>query len=406
MKKSILMSALIGLTSVCANAQVTVNSNGKVSLGETSTNRITIHENYNNSGLFIYGKGGAGLNGSSVEKSSITVYPDFVSSSSSLCGITAWSSPSTNYCYGIGGISYNPLSPIPLSRAGVYGSSSVVETMVAGTYAGYFNGDVRVTGTMYGTLLTPSGTSSSNSGMLQTETVRTFSANETEEESVSDKLQQVQLLQLYRSPEANKFTAEQIQAQKDFLRENMATGEKVIDIDAIKIPEEKPQTQLSTVKYGLAADQLKEVYPELVYEDKSGNVSINYIEMIPLLVQAVNELKAELAQVKGETKAEAKTRTDATTINTVDEAVLSLAQNNPNPFSESTSIEVSVPQSVRSASLFIYDMSGKMLKRITISGRGTSRVPVTAEGLTEGMYLYTLVADGKVAGTKRMILAK
>ena len=102
----------------------------------------------------------------------------------------------------------------------------------------------------------------------------------------------------------------------------------------------------------------------------------------------------------------AKTRTDATAINTVDEAVLSLAQNNPNPFSESTSIEVSVPQSVRTASLFIYDMSGKMLKRITITGRGTSRVPVTAEGLTEGMYLYTLVADGKVAGTKKMILAK
>ncbi|MBQ9362459.1 MAG: T9SS type A sorting domain-containing protein [Bacteroidaceae bacterium] len=406
MKTKNFLTSIICCVSICANAQVIVNNNGNVTLGATTTTRLTINETLNNPGLFIQSNGLEGTNGSDVEKSSITVYPDFTSIATSLCGITAWSSPSSDYCYGIGGISYNPLSPIPLSRAGVYGSSSVVEDMVAGTYAGYFNGDVRVTGTMYGTLLTPSGTSSSNSGMLQTETVRTFSANETEEESVSDKLQQVQLLQLYRSPEANKFTAEQIQAQKDFLRESMATGEKAIDIDAIKIPEEKPQTQLSTVKYGLAADQLKEVYPELVYEDENGNVSINYIEMIPLLVQALNELNAKVVQLESGAKSEAKTRSEATAINTVDEAVLSLAQNNPNPFSESTSIEVSVPQSVRSANLFIYDMSGKMLKRITITGRGTSRVPVTAEGLTEGMYLYTLVADGKVAGTKKMILAK
>ncbi|MBQ9641027.1 MAG: T9SS type A sorting domain-containing protein [Bacteroidaceae bacterium] len=349
---------------------------------------------------------------------------------SSLCGITAWSSPSTNYCYGIGGISYNPLSPIPQSRAGVYGSSSVVEDMVAGTYAGYFNGDVRVTGSLYGVLLTPSGTSSSGSSALQTSAVRTFNASGTsEDECVSDKLQQVQLLQLYRSPEANRFTAKQIQAQKDFIRESMiaqkavltdadttidtkdvaTTGKavvKALDMKTIEIPEEKPQTQLATVKYGLAADQLKEVYPELVYEDASGNVSINYIEMIPLLVQAVNELKAELAQVKGGNVAMAKTRNDATAINTVDEAVLSLAQNNPNPFSESTSIEVSVPQSVRTAILFIYDMSGKQLKRIDVTERGTFRIPVTADGLTEGMFLYSLVADGKMVGTKKMILTK
>ncbi len=55
---------------------------------------------------------------------------------------------------------------------------------------------------------------------------------------------------------------------------------------------------MASLGYGLAADQLRKVYPELVYEDQNGNMSINYIEMIPLLVQAINELKAEVEELK------------------------------------------------------------------------------------------------------------
>ncbi len=415
MKAKIFLTSIISFVSVCVNAQVVVNNNGNVTLGSTTTTKLTINETLNSAGLFIHSNG---LDGTNLSKSSLCVFPDAMSDALSLCGISATSSPSTSYGYGIGGYFYDDVFHVtPLGiGAGVYGSSTVFVSnwqTYSGIYAGFFNGDVRVTGSLYGTLLTPSSNSSPDSNVAQESVVRAFSANSTEGESVSDKLQQVQLLQMYR-PNANKLTAEQVEAKKDMFRKYMqeslsAAGDEAkgdIDLDNIEVSDEIPQTRLSTVKYGLAADQLKEVYPELVYEDENGNVSINYIEMIPLLVQAVNELKAELAQVKGETKAEAKTRADATAINTVDKAVLSLAQNNPNPFSESTSIEVSVPQSVRTASLFIYDMSGKMLKRITITERGTSRVPVTAEELTEGMYLYTLVADGKVAGTKKMILAK
>ena len=117
-------------------------------------------------------------------------------------------------------------------------------------------------------------------------------------------------------------------------------------------------------------------------------------------------MSREIKELKGEeTKAEAKSR-DVAAINTIDEQVLTLAQNVPNPFSEQTSIEVSIPESVRTATLFIYDMSGKQIRRIDIDGRGILRIPVTSEGLTEGMYLYSLVADGKMVGTKKMILAK
>jgi hypothetical protein len=61
---------------------------------------------------------------------------------------------------------------------------------------------------------------------------------------------------------------------------------------------------------------------------------------------------------------------------------------------------------VSKASLFIYDMNGKQIDRIDIADRGTTNVSITSTGLTEGMYLYSFVADGKIVSTKRMILTK
>jgi hypothetical protein len=57
MKKAILMSAMIGLTSMCVNAQVVVDNNGNVTLGPTTTTKLTINETLNSAGLFIHSNG-------------------------------------------------------------------------------------------------------------------------------------------------------------------------------------------------------------------------------------------------------------------------------------------------------------------------------------------------------------
>ena len=105
-----------------------------------------------------------------------------------------------------------------------------------------------------------------------------------------------------------------------------------------------------------------------------------------------------MQQVKGKSAP-----TDDTTN---DIMLLSLGQNNPNPFSEQTSIEVSIPENVSAAALLIFDMQGKQVKKIDIDERGKFRITVTGQGLTEGMYLYSLIADGKVVQTRKMILSK
>ncbi len=54
----------------------------------------------------------------------------------------------------------------------------------------------------------------------------------------------------------------------------------------------------------------------------------------------------------------------------------------------------------------IYDMSGKQIRQKTISDRGEVTYSFTSEGLDVGMYPYSLIIDGKLINTRRMILTK
>ncbi len=80
-----------------------------------------------------------------------------------------------------------------------------------------------------------------------------------------------------------------------------------------------------------------------------------------------------------------------------------LNQNVPNPFAESTVITYSIPESVQKAQLHFYNMSGQLIKTVEITSRGSGRINVFGSDLSTGTYTYTLVADGKIVDTKRMV---
>lgn len=163
-------------------------------------------------------------------------------------------------------------------------------------------------------------------------------------------------------------------------------------------------------RYGFLAQNVKEVFPQLVHTDKSGYMYVDYIGLIPILVQSINELRAELAEVKAERHEDASPVMSAQQSGVSElEASLGSAklyQNAPNPWSSETVIRYSLPQSVNRADIYIYDMQGAQLKSIPATGRGESRVTLTARDLKAGMYLYALVADGTLIDSKQMILTK
>jgi len=54
----------------------------------------------------------------------------------------------------------------------------------------------------------------------------------------------------------------------------------------------------SITHYGLIAQDVQEIAPELVYEDGDGYLSINYTELIPLLIQVVNSQQQQITDLQ------------------------------------------------------------------------------------------------------------
>ena len=157
--------------------------------------------------------------------------------------------------------------------------------------------------------------------------------------------------------------------------------------------------------FGLIAQELKDIYPTLVQEGQDGYLSINYIELVPILIRSIQTLKQELDEVKG-AGAESISLSRNTTAVTDAAAVGNiLYQNTPNPFKEQATIRFHLADNATNAAICIFDMTGKMLKKLPISSGDTS-VSINGWELGEGMFLYTLIVNGREVDTKRMIITK
>jgi hypothetical protein len=294
------------------------------------------------------------------------------------------------------------------SFAGIYGSDYYSQTPYfqhTGVYAGYFSGTVRATGPMYAPAfyISSASPSGNNNG---SGTVNLIG----EEERVTDKLRNVTSFELQHNDQAIQTRGSDPVGA--FLKgrniKDLSKKER-LQLDSVFSEIVPVETDpLASVNYGLDAEQLKAMFPKLVQQDKEGNYSINYIEMIPLLVKSINELSEELEELKGASRNKAKVQSDATGIgnNFSEVDMVRMDQNKPNPFSESTVIGLNIPVKTQKANIFVYDLSGKQVKNVQVNERGETNITVYASDLGAGMYIYTLVVDGKVVVTRRMIVEK
>ena len=83
---------------------------------------------------------------------------------------------------------------------------------------------------------------------------------------------------------------------------------------------------------------------------------------------------------------------------------IKLYQNIPNPFTIGTEIKFFVPETVKQASLMIYDLNGREIRKIEINERNESSVKINGKELAAGMYIYSLIVDNTEIDSKRMIL--
>ena len=157
--------------------------------------------------------------------------------------------------------------------------------------------------------------------------------------------------------------------------------------------------------FGIDASELQKVYPDLVLEGQDGYLSVNYVELVPILIRSIQELKQELDEVKGVSKAQTRSSSDKPADFSAIASGNVLYQNTPNPFKEQTVIRFLLADDTSDASICIFDMTGKTLKKLPISS-GMDSVSIGGHELGEGMYLYSLIVNGRVIDTKRMVISK
>ena len=203
--------------------------------------------------------------------------------------------------------------------------------------------------------------------------------------------------------------------QSDVSSRDTLSAQSPVPVEIVnKIKAEKKRK-----KSGFIAQELEEIFPEAVYTLPNGKKAIAYSEIIPLLVEAIKEQQNEIDKQQNEIDElrQSKIVQTRSAIGAVDEQSdvnslldeklkAKLYSNIPNPFKEQTTISFFIPEASSRASIHIYNLQGKQIKQINIESRGNGSVTINGYELIPGMYMYSLIVDGKEVDTKKMILTE
>ncbi len=170
--------------------------------------------------------------------------------------------------------------------------------------------------------------------------------------------------------------------------------------------------------YSISAQELQKAAPYLVHDnvfdtrDEDGNIiksesflKIDHSAMTWVLVNSVKEQQAQIedqAQEIADLKTQMEELISLIKDGNNQDIILNggnnaaLGQNFPNPFNDKTVIEYFLPQEAGSAEIQIFDVSGKLIKKETITQAGKGRISVEVKDLPSGQYSYSLIIGGKI----------
>jgi trimeric autotransporter adhesin len=150
--------------------------------------------------------------------------------------------------------------------------------------------------------------------------------------------------------------------------------------------------------------------------DKNGeHWGIRYAELTVPIIKAVQEqnetitavqeenqqlklrlekLEKSFASLQGSSNANVKTNASE------------LFQNNPNPYTNSTTIKYTLAKDVTHAQLIIRNSAGAAIKTIALNSMGTGQIVINAKEMATGIYTCSLYTNGQLADTKMLVQTK
>jgi hypothetical protein len=183
---------------------------------------------------------------------------------------------------------------------------------------------------------------------------------------------------------------------------------------------------------GLIADELKQVFPELVQrvvspaqydkDDVSKVIdpaveyeAVNYQGLIPVLIASIQEQQQQITEkdsriaVLETGMAELRRMVleqKNGSISPVTITAAYLEQNAPNPVNGSTTIRYRIPEQSSSARFVLSNAKGQVIKTIGLNNKGTGQLSLSTSSMAAGTYHYTLYVDGRQTDTKRLVVTR
>lgn len=166
-----------------------------------------------------------------------------------------------------GGYNYGVYGALYGSNNGtaVYGTITG-DVSISGKYAGYFNGDVYITGLMSTNTITVRGSD---------EKLKTNIAS-LESSGVYDKI-------AFLHPATYNLR------QREIVSADSSSVTYLYDTNSELFRKKK---------YGFVAQEMQEVFPDLVYTGQDGTLGIDYIGLIPIMIQAIQEQQKKIRELE------------------------------------------------------------------------------------------------------------
>ena len=212
----------------------------------------------------------------------------------------------------------------------------------------------------------------------------------------------------YREPDGSKFSQD-LSTQKNTnsdLSTNTALTEKEIQDKLYQSEiERKEAEEASRKRIGFLAQDVEKVLPELVRTDENGIKSIDYTGFIPLIVESLKEMQQTIQDQQNEienlrsllpegTKSMLRS-TSTNNINVVEGAKLYNRAG--------TSVSYILPSTFSNAYLQVFDIAGRILKKITLT-TPNDIVEINPSEIGLGTFIYVLYVDGQKADTLKKII--
>lgn len=150
--------------------------------------------------------------------------------------------------------------------------------------------------------------------------------------------------------------------------------------------------------FGVMAQEIGEIYPDLVSETSEGTLAVNYIELIPQMIRALQEQKQMITALESQItnlKSELETSTNLSAMSQINLIY-------PNPASESATVTLSNAKDLRNATLELIDLNGHVILTRNFDGR--SSLDLNTSSINKGVYFVRLMDGQQQIETKRLLV--